>query len=232
MPMEPQPSDSDPTSAANLGARRPVAARDSSLIRRIAAGLAQARVRPNAISAASVVFAAGSAALMILAARLVVPGAIAAYIVAAVFVQARLLCNLLDGLVAVENGLGSKTGDIVNDFPDRVSDAVTLAAAGYAALPLLSYQPILGWIAALMAVLTAYMRVLGGSAGAKQYFVGPMAKQMRMNIVTLACLGAALEQPFHQRFPVFAVALAVVIVGCAATIYNRTKLVVGDLESR
>ncbi len=48
------------------------------------------------------------------------------------FVQLRLLCNLLDGLVAVEGGLRTKTGEIYNELPDRISDALFLAAAGYA----------------------------------------------------------------------------------------------------
>ena len=43
----------------------------------------------------------------------------------------------------------------------------------------------LGWAAAVLAVLTAYVRVLGGSLGLTQHFIGPMAKQHRMFTLTL-----------------------------------------------
>jgi len=38
-----------------------------------------------------------------------------------------------------------------------------------------------------MAVLTAYVRFLGRSAGHTEYFIGPMAKQHRMATLTVAC---------------------------------------------
>ncbi len=42
----------------------------------------------------------------------------------------------------------------------------------------------LGWVAAFFAVMTAYIRVLGGSCGLEQRFTGPMAKQHRMALLT------------------------------------------------
>ena len=98
-----------------------------------------------------------------------------ALLVAAAAIQLRLLCNLVDGMLAVE-GFSSKAGDIYNDLPDRVSDVLILVGAGYSARDL-AYAPALGWCAAVLAVLTAYVRVLGGSLGVTQHFVGPMAKQ-------------------------------------------------------
>ena len=52
-------------------------------------------------------------------------------IVAAACIQLRLLCNLLDGMLAVEDGLKTKTGDLYNDLPDRIADVVILVGAGY-----------------------------------------------------------------------------------------------------
>src|SRR6266576_3410050 len=45
-----------------------------------------------------------------------------------------------------------------------------------------------GWLAAVLAVITAYVRALGTSAGASPYFLGPMAKPHRMAVMTAACL--------------------------------------------
>ena len=44
-----------------------------------------------------------------------------------------------------------------------------------------------------MAVFTAYVRLLGGSLGMTQHFIGPMAKQHRMFTLTLVTLLAAVE---------------------------------------
>jgi phosphatidylglycerophosphate synthase len=76
-------------------------------------------------------------------------------LVGAAAVQLRLLCNLLDGLVAIEGGRGSATGELFNELPDRVSDVLALVAAGYA-VTWVAWAPELGWAAALAAVLTAY----------------------------------------------------------------------------
>ena len=55
------------------------------------------------------------------------------FVLAAVCVQLRLLCNLLDGMVAIEGGKQSPTGMLYNEFPDRVADSLFLVALGYAA---------------------------------------------------------------------------------------------------
>ena len=144
--------------------RRPIAARDTGWARALAAALARTRVTPDQISMASVLFAAlGSAALVWR------PGT-AGYLVCAICIQARLLCNLLDGMVAVEGGKGSPLGRIYNEFPDRVTDTIFIVALGYAA-----GEPWLGWLGALCAIGTAYVRVFGGSLGLAQDFRGPRA---------------------------------------------------------
>ena len=108
---------------------------------------------------------------------------------AAVAIQLRLLCNLVDGMLAVEEGFSTKTGDIYNDLPDRISDVLILVGAGYSRGSRM--RSTLGWLAAVLAVLTAYVRVLGGSLGVTQHFIGPMAKQHRMFALTIATLLSA-----------------------------------------
>ena len=93
-------------------------------------------------------------------------------IAAALFIQLRLLCNLFDGMVAIEGGLASKDGPFWNEFPDRVADILILVGAGLAC-----GFVALGWAAACMAVLTAYVRELGRAVNVPADYRGPMAKQ-------------------------------------------------------
>jgi len=41
------------------------------------------------------------------------------------------VCNLLDGMVAIEGGLKTPAGELFNDVPDRISDPLILVGAGY-----------------------------------------------------------------------------------------------------
>src|SRR5439155_1499932 len=116
--------------------------------------------------------------------------------------QLRLLANMLDGLVAVEGGRKTATGDLFNEVPDRFADVLILASAGYALSWLGTLGITFGWLVAVLAVLSAYVRVFGGSLGFQQSFTGPMAKQHRMAILTLACLAYILERIGPgRRFP-------------------------------
>jgi phosphatidylglycerophosphate synthase len=200
--------------AEPLAARRPLKSRGSSTVRATAAWLAAHGVTPNAISAASMLFAALGGGAMLLAGLVVdsAAGQAALLVGAAGAIQLRLLCNLLDGLVAVEGGLRTPDGELFNEVPDRVSDAILLVAAGYAA-----QLPELGWAAALLAALTAYARALAGALSLPQDFCGPMAKPQRMALLTLACLVAAAGP---EREALIA-ALAVVTAGSALTALRR-----------
>ena len=126
------------------------------------------------------------------------------FLAAAACIQLRLLANMLDGLVAVEGGRGGPTGAIWNEFPDRIEDSLFLVAAGYAA-----DLPWLGWLAALLAAVCAYVRLLGGTLGQPQDFGGPMAKPHRMAALTVGCLVATVW------FGALQIALAVIAAGTA-----------------
>ena len=214
-----------------IGARRPIKARDSKWAASVAAWLARRGVKPNEISLWSI--ACGMIAAAALAATHVVHRPVVRsilFLVTVAGIQARLLCNLFDGMVAVEGGKKSKAGEIFNDFPDRIADPLILAAAGYAIGNF--YGIGLGWSAAVLAVMTAYVRVLGRSLGAGSYFLGPMAKQHRMAVMTVACLIASILSFWRgTRWTLF-ISLIVICVGCVITMIRRTIRIVADLESR
>jgi phosphatidylglycerophosphate synthase len=149
--------------------------------------------------------------------------AVAAWLAAAVFVQLRLLANLLDGMVAIGSGKASRLGELFNEVPDRVSDAATLIGLGYAA----GSMPWLGFVAAILAIFVAYVRAMVRVAGGPQDFSGPMAKQHRMFVVTVTALLCAVVPPDWQASPLGSshglpvLALAVISVGCVITAIRR-----------
>jgi phosphatidylglycerophosphate synthase len=210
--------------------RRPLKSRDTGWARAFAARLARWRVTPNVISVASIFFAAGAAVALYFSGHANPLHRALRLAAAAGGIQLRLLCNLLDGMVALEGGMKTKSGEVYNDLPDRISDSLILVAAGYA-VPGFPYGPVLGWCAALLAVFTAYVRMLGGAAGLPQSFIGPMAKQQRMALMTGACILSIFETEFLPAGAVLWIALLVVNAGCVVTIVRRTAKIVRGLES-
>ena len=190
--------------------RRPIAARRAGWARWTAARLARSSVTPNQISVASVVFAAAGAAAML-------GGTWLAWLLAALCVQARLVCNLLDGMVAIEGGKSTPAGALYNEFPDRIADSFFLIALGYAC-----GQDWLGWCAALLAALTAYVRVFGASLGQPPDFSGIMAKQRRMAALTAGLILQAGVVFFSaSRWPLLVTAI-VIVAGSAITCVTRS----------
>ncbi len=213
--------------------RRPLKSRNT---RWAAAGtrlLVRMSVPPNHISIASVIAACMAGASLVSVHIVSAPlASISLYVAAALFIQVRLLCNLFDGLVAVEGGRMSKSGQVFNDLPDRISDAVILICAGYS-VPIAGFHGIeLGFIAALLALVTAYVRVLGVACGTPHYFVGPMAKPHRMAVITAACILSAVEPFTRLRGWAMFAALVLVALGCVVTILRRTRLVLRWLNSQ
>lgn len=200
--------------------RRPIATRSSAWAQRLASALAKSSITPNQISMLSVLFAGIGAALLAWAPT---P---AGLLLCAVCIQLRLICNLIDGLVAVEGGKGSPTGRIYNEFPDRLTDSMLIIALGYAC-----GVPWLGWLGALLAVATAYVRVFGGSLGLAQDFRGPLAKAQRMAVLTVACVAAAAEHFWHaQRYALLGAAV-IIAAGSLVTCITRTQAIAAKLRA-
>jgi phosphatidylglycerophosphate synthase len=178
------------------------------------------------------VFGTAAAGCLLFAGRSSMLGAqIALLLAAAAGIQMRLLCNLFDGMVAIEGGFKTKTGEVFNELPDRWSDVVLFLAAGYS-MPSVACLPELGWTSALLSVLTAYVRAFGGAAGASQYFCGPMAKQQRMAVMTVTCVVAAVLAAAQSRFSILSWSLGLICAGCVVTIVRRISLIVGELASK
>ena len=218
----------------DLDNRRPLKVRDAAFARRMAARLAKAKVSPDAISASSVAFAALGGALLMVAGGL--EGwfwRVLALALAAVCIQARLLCNLLDGLVAVEHGRGGSAGPIWNELPDRIADVLLLAGAGYGVQTAgIGGGAAVGWTAAVLAVLTAYVRELGRGLGQPADFSGPMAKQHRMATLTAFCVISIVEPLWRGHGQMLFCGLLVILAGSLITVVKRTRNLARGLRTR
>jgi phosphatidylglycerophosphate synthase len=195
------------------GERRPLASRQTRWAAGLLRTLLSTPITANGLSLIGILFAI-LAGIALYAA----PDHPWLYVAAAAGVQLRLICNLMDGLVAVEGGRGSAVGALYNEAPDRLEDTAILVGFGYAA-----GWPELGYVAAILAVFTAYIRMLGGSLGLPQDFGGPMAKPQRMAAVTLGCIIAALEAWIFGTGHALRLILAIVVLGTAWTGLRRLK---------
>jgi len=192
--------------------RRPIASRNTAFARRVTAFLVRRNLTPNAISMLSMLAAA--VAGLALALR---GDHWAGLILASLGCQMRLLCNLFDGLVAVEGGKGGPDGPFWNEAPDRISDLFIFAGLGWAV-----GRPDLGYLLGALAVLTAYIRELGRANGAGNDFSGPFAKQQRMALVTLAAVVQAVVLLAGLAVPVLLWALWILLAGTALTVLRRS----------
>ncbi|MFJ3368478.1 CDP-alcohol phosphatidyltransferase family protein [Pseudomonas sp. NPDC086251] len=199
--------------------RRPIKTRSAGWAKRVTAILVKKDISPNHISVASIAFA------LFAAVALNMDSGVVGSICCAVGIQLRLLCNLFDGMVAMEGGKQSAIGSLYNEFPDRIADSLLIVGLGYA----IGY-PNLGWFAALAAALTAYVRVFGGSIGLQQSFMGPMAKQHRMAVMTAGLVLNAIEASIYGTHYVLLIALSIIAIGSAATCVTRTLAIATQLK--
>jgi phosphatidylglycerophosphate synthase len=213
-----------------VAARRPLKSRSTWWAAWLSSRLVRMNLSPNAISMVSIVFAAIAAGAFIGTRYVALPiGDALLFVAAIVGIQGRLLCNMMDGMVAVEGGKRTPSGELFNEVPDRVADTLILVAAGYIAGP--HWGPWIGYVAAILAMLTAYIRTVGVAAGAKAHFEGIAAKPRRMALLTAACAVAAVLTFYSAADESMSMALVLVSAGCVETSWRRLSGIVRDLRS-
>ncbi|HIY85953.1 MAG TPA: CDP-alcohol phosphatidyltransferase family protein [Candidatus Yaniella excrementavium] len=217
--------------------RRAIPQRSTGWAAKLADAMYAAKLTPNKVSVGSVIFAVIGAAGLIVSGLVTTDAARAAWLmVTVVCIPLRLLLNMLDGMLAVEKGLHTPTGDLFNEVPDRIADLVLLAAAGYAtagiwAVGTTDWGVALGWSAAAAAILTAYVRTLGAANGVGNFFVGPMAKPARMWVLVLASLASLFEPLFDGRGLFLAIAVALILIGSLITVVMRLQRIAQALHT-
>jgi phosphatidylglycerophosphate synthase len=206
--------------------RRPIKTRGAAWARGLAKSLANAGISPNQISVASVIFGALSGISFALSAT---QNKALFLFLAALFIQLRLICNLMDGMVAVEHKKKTNSGDIYNDVPDRFADFFIIVGAGYAVPDMFAAIP-LAFTGASIAILTAYTRVLGASLKSPHYYNGIMAKPQRMAILTISALINIALFKAEVKVDLIYISLWIIAAGGLLTVFTRLSKIVGDLE--
>ena len=155
-------------------------------------------------------------------------------ILAPLFCLLRLWCNMLDGMVALAAGKASWRGEVLNDFPDRISDVLIFVGAAHSGW----MHPLFGYSAAIMSLGTAYVGMLGQAVGAQREFCGLMSKPWRM--VTLgigAWITYALQCSRDGNIVIAGLtalewSCAIVVVGCVQTIAQRLIRILRTLKRK
>jgi phosphatidylglycerophosphate synthase len=230
-------SDPSPSPSPTVFDRRPIAARRLGIMHALASSCVRLGISPNTISIGGMV-AAIVAGVLLAMSDASGPIGRGMLVAAAGLIQFRLLCNLIDGLVAVEGNQRTPVGELYNEIPDRVADVAVLVGAGLAVTSL----PALGWSAAIVAIFVAYIRAVGKGAGLASDYRGPMAKQQRMAVITLAAVVlAVLPEAWRpvlalprglEPIGLMAMALWIVVVGGVATALRRLAAIASALRER
>jgi phosphatidylglycerophosphate synthase len=219
----------------DTSSRRPIGVRTHAWSVQAAKWLTARGIKPNWISFASIGFAAIAALSFFVAGALTGFGRGFFLMLAVLGIVSRLLANMMDGMVAVEGGLGEADGPVWNELPDRISDALIFVGAG-AGLAIADSGPeSLGWLAAVLAIICAYMRELGtqltAPLGHKPDFTGPFAKQQRMAVLSAGAIIGMFEGMWGWDFLAIKIALWIVIAGTALTIFLRTRTLIARLKA-
>lgn len=201
--------------------RRPIKSRSAKWAEFSAQKLVLWGITPNAVSMISIFFAVIGAGILLVSKSPI------ALIFVVVMIQARLICNLLDGMVAIEGGKKTPVGAMYNEIPDRFADSFLIIALGYA----IGIEW-LGWAGALMAMFTAYIRLLGGSLGLAQDFRGPMAKQHRMAVMSVACIAGAVEGLMFSTNYALVIAVWIIFLGSFITVFTRMSAIANALRAK
>ena len=154
-------------------------------------------------------------------------------IVAPLFCYVRLWLNMLDGMVALASGTASRTGEIANELPDRVSDVIIFVGVAHSGL----CHPLGGYWAAILALLVAYVGTLGQAVGVQREFSGLMAKPWRMVALHAgAWISFALLSRGEGSFrpggaTVLDFTLLAIIAGCVQTVAVRLARIVHAIHA-
>ena len=115
----------------------------------------------------------------------------------------RMALNALDGMMARTFNLTSKSGAVLNELGDVVSDALVM-------WPLALVPGVhVGWVAALLwlTAVNEFAGVLGASVSGKRRYEGPMGKSDRTLVWGVFCLlmGAGVAVEPYAMYGVYAV---------------------------
>jgi len=150
-------------------------------------------------------------------------------VVSPLFCYLRLWFNMLDGLVAVAAGKASRRGEILNDLPDRISDIMIFVGVAHSGL----MNPLIGYWAAIFAVLTSYVGLFGQALRVQRQFGGVMSKPWRMVALSIgAWFTFFLAPQSSSTLAILDWTCLLIIAGCVETIVVRLKRITAALQDK
>ena len=210
-------------------ARRPIADAFRRMARGPAQALARAGVHPDVVSYGSIATSIGAGLCFWRSGT--TPWLL---LVAPILCYLRLYLNMLDGMVALASGRGSLRGEIVNELPDRVSDVLIFAGAAHSGWG----SPLPAYWAAIMALMTAYVGVLGQAVGARREYGGVMSKPWRMVALhagawtTLALVWWRDGDVALAGWTVLDWTCFAIVAGCLQTVVSRLRRILATLREK
>jgi len=141
---------------------------------------------------------------------------------------------MLDGMVALASGKASWRGEILNEFPDRISDVLIFAGVAHSGLNAV----VSGYWAAIFALLTAYAGLSGQAVGVQREFSGWMSKPWRMVVlhagawVTLGLIWWNHGNVRWRNLTALDWACVMVVLGCVQTLWVRLSRILRALREK
>lgn len=135
----------------------------------------------------------------------------------------RMALNAIDGMLAREHGMQSALGGMLNELGDVVSDIALYAPFGLVA----GVSPVLVTATVVLAMLSEMTGVVAVQVGASRRYDGPMGKSDRafgFGLIAML-LGLGLEAGGWAN-----AGLGIIAILTAATILNRARAALGELE--
>jgi CDP-diacylglycerol--glycerol-3-phosphate 3-phosphatidyltransferase len=147
------------------------------LVRPLAGWLARRGVAPDLVTASGIVPALLGGACLAAADRYPL-----ALLAVPFLAAARLVANLLDGMVARELGVSRPLGEIWNEMADRLGDVLFIG--GLAFCPAVDSR--LALAAVVMPLLASYVGLARKAAGGRRGYGGLMSKPGRTGVLAVA----------------------------------------------
>jgi CDP-diacylglycerol--glycerol-3-phosphate 3-phosphatidyltransferase len=134
----------------------------------------------------------------------------------------RTAFNALDGLVSRELHVASRFGEVLNEFIDRVSDAIIFISLGLSGQ--VSY--ILASITTIVILLNSYLGIVSKAAGGSRQYGGLIGKADRMIYLSIASL---LVLIFKNEI-VWNYLYLLLLIGTIISIMQRFKSIKKELQ--
>jgi hypothetical protein len=152
------------------------------------------------------------------------------FLMSGVLIQMRLLCNLFDGMVAVEGGHKTRVRRNLTNCLTGWQMFSSLSA-GYAWMRV-DWGPLLGWLCAVLAPADRLRASVGCSSRELPSISAVPWRSSANGVDDFRCIVSALLSWFKLHWPLIAATLILISAGTAITVVRRLLRIVRELEQK